>query len=398
MTQTPEAADEPLDPLLADALDEPADDREVGWWSALTHPTRRGWMLIISGATTLILLAIAFLMPVPFVKLAPGPTFNVIGSDDGQDVIRITGAETFPVSGNLDMTTVMESGGPRGGLTFVDAIASWLNPSDAVVPRELLFPDDVSGEDVQKRQAMLFSTSESNAVAAALRYLDKPVNTQIVVSAVYDDTPAAGKLLPKDELLTIDGEPVTQSSQVAETVRSKPAGTTFTMTVRRDGVEVDGAVKDDVEQTVTVTSADNPDKPGTPYIGIGVSDFFSADFPIDFTLQDVGGPSAGLMFATGIVDKLTPGDLAKGQHIAGTGTIDPDGTVGPIGGIRQKLAGARAAGATLFLMPADHCTEAAGHIPDGLTVTPVKTLSDAISAIETYTSGGTVPSCPADAA
>ena len=394
MTQTPEAADEPLDPLLADALDEPVDDREVGWWSALLHPTRRGWMLIISAVTTLVLVGIAFLLPVPFVKLSPGPTFNVIGEEDGAAVIAISGTQTYPVSGNLDMTTVYESGGPRGGLTFVDALASWLNPADAVVPRELLFPDEVSGEDVKKRQALLFSTSESNAVAAAMRYLDRPVNTQIVVSAVYEETPAAGALQPKDEVVSINGTPVTQSAQVADTVRSNPAGTEFTFVVRRDGVEVDGVMKDDVEQTVVVTSADNPDNPGTPYIGIGVSDFFTADFPIEFTLDDVGGPSAGLMFATGIVDKLTPGDLAAGQHVAGTGTIEPDGTVGPIGGIRQKLAGAHDAGATLFLMPAEHCTEAEGHVPDGLTVTPVKTLSEAISAVEAYTAGTPVPSCP----
>ena len=294
----------------------------------------------------------AFLLPVPFVKLAPGPTFNVIGQEDGTDVISITGTETFPVTGNLDMTTVLESGGPRGGLTFVDAIASWLDPNDAVVPRELIFPDDVTGEQVRERQAMLFSTSESNAVAAAMTFLDRPLITQNVVTAVFEDTPADGVLLPKDEIVSINGTEVTEVTQVAEAIRSEPIGTTFEIVVRRDGVEVDGVMKDDVEQTVSVTSADNPEDDGVPYIGIGVGEYYSAGFPIDFTLEDIGGPSAGLMFATGIVDKLTADDLAAGEHIAGTGTIEPDGTVGPIGGIRQKLAGARAAGATLFLMPA----------------------------------------------
>ena len=355
-------------------------------------------MLIISGGTTLVLLGIAFWLPVPFVKLSPGPTFNVIGQDDGQDVIRISGTETFPVSGSLDMTTVYERGGPRGGLTFVEAIASWLDPADAVVPRELLFPDDITGEEVRTRQALLFDTSESNAVAAAMRYLDRPVTTQIVASAVYEDTPADGVLLPKDEIISIDGVEVTQADEVVQAVRGNPAGTTFEIVVRRDGVEVDGVMTDDVEQTVELTSQPNPDDPDVPYIGIGVSEYYSADFPIEFTLEDIGGPSAGLLFATGIVDKLTPEDLVAGNHVAGTGTIEPDGTVGPIGGIRQKLAGARDAGATLFLMPADHCTEAAGHVPDGLTVAPVSTLAEAVEAIRAYTSGGTVPSCPVDAA
>lgn len=379
-------------------MSEPDTAARTGWWAALLHPTRRGWMLIISGATTLVLMAVAFVLPVPFVKLAPGPTFNVIGQEDGQDVIRISGTQTYPVTGNLDMTTVLESGGPRGGLTFVDAIASWLDPADAVVPRELLFPDDVSGDDVRTRQAMLFSTSESNAVAAAMGYLDRPVITENVVTAVYGDTPSDGKLLPRDEIVSINGTEITEVEQVVEMVRAEPAGTHFEFVVRRDGVDVDGVMTDDVEETVVVTSADNPDNPGTPYIGIGVGEFYSAGFPIDFTLEDVGGPSAGLMFATGIVDKLSPEDLTAGQHIAGTGTIEPDGTVGPIGGIRQKLAGARSAGATFFLMPADHCTEATGHVPDGLTVAPVATLTEAIEAISAFTAGETVPACPTDAA
>ena len=375
--------------------DEPQGEPEGNrWWQALLHPTRRGWMLIISAATTLILVGIAFVLPVPFVKLAPGPTYNVIGEAQGQEVIQITGTETFPVTGTLDMTTVLESGGPRGGLTFVDAIASWLDPADAVVPRELIFPDDVSGEDVRKRQALLFSTSESNAIAAAMTYLGRPVEGQVVVSAVYPETPADGLLLPKDEVVSIDGTDVTEATQVAQAIRSQPIGTSFDIVVRRDGVEVDGVMKDDVEQTITLTSEANPDDPSIPFIGIGVGTLFSAGFPIDFTLQDVGGPSAGMMFAAGIVDKLTPDNLVAGRHIAGTGTIEPDGTVGPIGGIRQKLAGARNAGATLFLMPEKHCAEVEGHVPDGLTVVPVGTLTESIEAIQAYVAGEAVKACP----
>jgi PDZ domain-containing protein len=374
--------------------DVPGDD-PGGYWHALTHPTRRGWMLIGSALTTLLLLGVAFVLPVPFVKLAPGPTFNVIGVDDGRPVIDISGTQTYPVTGSLDMTTVLESGGPRGGLTFVDAIASWMNPSDAVVPRELLFPDDMTGEEVQKHQALMFSTSESDAIAAAMNYLKKPLTSQIVVTAVYGDSPADGVLLPKDEILKIDGKEVTAPEQVAKAVRGAPIGTTFEITVSRDGVQVDGEMKNNVEQTLKVTSASNPDDPTIPYIGIAVGTFYSAEFPIDFTLSDVGGPSAGLMFATGIVDKLTPENLTAGKHIAGTGTIKPDGTVGPIGGIRQKMAGARNAGAELFVMPKVHCDEARDHIPDGLTVVPVETLTNAVDAIKNFAAGKPVPSCPA---
>lgn len=347
---------------------------------------RRGRALVVSSASLLILVSIALLLPVPFVKLAPGPTYNVVGQIDGTEVIQITGTQTYPTTGSLDMTTVLESGGPRGGLTFVDAMASWFNAADAVVPRELIYPDDVSGEDVKTRQAMLFNTSESDAIAAALSYLDLPLRTELVVTAVYSETPALGILEPKDEIASIDGTTVTEPMNVSDAVQSSPVGTTFVFAIVRDGEP----------KNVSVVSTDNPDKPGTPYIGIGVGMYYAAEFDIYFTLQDVGGPSAGTMFALGIIDKLTPGELTKGRHIAGTGTMSPDGTVGAIGGIRQKLAGAAEAGAELFLLPAVHCKEAEGFIPAGLTVTPITSLTDAVTAVETWTSGGSVSACPVD--
>jgi PDZ domain-containing protein len=269
----------------------------------------------------------------------------------------------------------------------VDAIASWLDPSDAVVPRELLFPDDETGEEVERRQAIMFSTSQSDAVAAALNLLGLPVSDETVVTVVYGDSPADGVLQPRDTILAVDGVEVTDPVQVAEAIRAEPAGTSFTITVERDGEQ----------QDVTVTSVANPDDPSLPFIGIGVGSFYTGEFPIDFTLEDVGGPSAGLMFATGIVDMLTPDDLTSGRHVAGTGTIQPDGTVGPIGGIRQKLAGARDSGAELFLMPKSHCAEAAAHVPDGLTVVPVTSLTEAVDAIRAWTAGDEVPQCPAEA-
>jgi Lon-like protease len=346
--------------------------------------SRRAVALIVSGSATLMLVVVAFLLPVPFVKLAPGPTFNVIGDADGQPVIAIDGAETFPVTGSLDMTTVRESGGPRGGLTFIDAFASWFDPQDAVVPRELIYPDDVSGEDVKARQAALFSTSKSDAIAAALNYLELPLTSEVIATAVYSETPADGIFEAGDQIRSLDGAEVKEPRQVVEAIQGSPAGTEFTFDIRRLGVD----------SSITVTSADNPDKPGTPYIGIGVGEFFAAEFDIDFTLADIGGPSAGLVFAAGIVDKLTPEDLTAGKTVAGTGTITPEGEIGPIGGIRQKLAGARNDGAELFLMPATHCAEAEGHIPDGLTVAPVKTLTEAIDAIKEWRSGGSVAQCP----
>ena len=358
--------------------------------SPLKSPSRRAATLIVSALSVLVLIAIALLLPVPYVKMAPGPTFNTIGEVDGKPVIEISGTQTYPVTGNLDMTTVLESGGPRGGLTFFDALSSWFKGDDAVLPRELLFPDDVNGEDVQRQQSAAMSTSQSDAIGAALTYLKRPVTKQVVVTEVVYLAPADGKLQPKDHILTVDGTEITEPKQVGELVRAKPIGTEFTFVVDRTDDKGTTA-----KETVKVTSAANPDEPATPYIGIGVGYYFIPPFEIDFTLQDVGGPSAGLMFSLGIVDKLTPENLADGKHIAGTGTIDPDGVIGPIGGIRQKLAGARNAGAQLFLLPKAHCEEAQGHIPDGLTVVPVENISDAVADIKAWNANAALPTCPA---
>ncbi|MFM8352299.1 MAG: PDZ domain-containing protein, partial [Actinomycetales bacterium] len=195
--------------------------------------TKRTRALVASATSLVLLIGVALLLPVPFVKMSPGPTYNVVGEFNGVPVIDIEGTEVFPTTGSLDMTTVMESGGPRGGLTFVEAIGSWFNQADAVLPRELLYPDDVSGEDVRVRQAALFSTAESNSVAAALGYLGKPVRTELVVTAVYADTPAEGVLQPRDRILAVNGTEVSEPAQVGEAVRSEPIGTDFTFTVQR---------------------------------------------------------------------------------------------------------------------------------------------------------------------
>lgn len=354
-------------------------------FSALVSQRKRSAIaLLASLAITLGLVVLTLVLPVPFVKLAPGPTFNVIGELEGQEVIMINGTETYPTSGTLDMTTVRESGGPRGGLTFFDAVGSWFNSQDAVVPRELVYPDDVSGEEVKQRNAALFSTSESDAVAAALNYLDLPITTELVATAVVSDAPADGVFQPRDEIVSVNGTPVKQPSDVVQAVQGEPVGTTFDFGIRRASEDM----------MVQVTSAPNSANDDKPYIGISVGELYSADFDIDFTLQDVGGPSAGLMFATGIVDKLTPENLNGGGNVAGTGTIAPNGEIGPIGGIRQKLAGARNTGAELFLMPRQHCAESQGYVPEGLTVVPVSTLTEAIEQMQSWVEKRPLASCP----
>jgi PDZ domain-containing protein len=351
---------------------------------------RRRWSgralaALISGLVLVILIALAAVLPVPFVVLSPGPTFNTIGEVDGRPLVEISDTTTYPTSGALDMTTIREEGEPRSPLTVYGALAAWVDPNRAVLPRELLYGDDETTDEVEQRNAVMFSTSQSNAIAAALNTIGEPVLEDVVVTAVIEGTPAYGVLNAGEQILAIDGNEVTSPSDVVDAVRAQPIGSTLAFAVLRDGEPTD----------VEVVSAANPDDPAVPYVGITVGVNYRAEFPIVFTLEDVGGPSAGMMFSLAIIDKLTPDDLTGGGHVAGTGTIDPAGQVGPIGGIRQKLAGARGSGATLFLMPKVHCEEAAGHHPDGLTVVPVETLQDSLDALTAWRAGESLPTCPA---
>jgi PDZ domain-containing protein len=270
------------------------------------------------------------------------------------------------------------------------AIWGWISPDRKVVPRESVYPEGETEAENTARNVEAFSTSQSYAIAAAMDYLELPINERVLITSVGLDTPAQDKLRAGDEILAVDGVAINTPEQVVAAVRSKPIGTDLTFSVVRNDSNLD----------VIVTSSNRQDDPVTPedeatipYIGIGIDISYSADFEIEFGVTGVGGPSAGTMFAVGIIDKLTPGALTQGKIIAGTGTIDPDGNVGEIGGIQQKLIGARDAGAVLFLAPKGNCDEVIGHIPNGLTVAAIETLEDAMDEIESFNSGAQVTTC-----
>ncbi|NBO25677.1 MAG: PDZ domain-containing protein [Actinobacteria bacterium] len=338
----------------------------------------------------LILLGAAMFIPVPYVMTSPGPVFNTIGTVDEVELISISGTQTYQTEGELDMTTVSEYGGPQQGLDMFQAILGWLNPDKRVVPRESIYPEGETEEQNMARNAEAFSTSQSYAIAAAMDYLKQPINEKVIITSVGLDTPAQNKLRAGDEILAIDGVPMKTPEQVVAAVRSKPIGTALTFSVVRSDSKLDVVVTSGTRQDDPTT---NEDESKLPYIGIGIDISYSANYEIDFGVTGVGGPSAGTMFAIGIIDKLTPGALTQGKTIAGTGTIDPKGNVGEIGGIQQKLIGARDAGAVLFLAPQGNCSDVVGHIPDGLTVAAVKTLDEAMAAINTFNSGKPVTPC-----
>ena len=340
-----------------------------------------------------LLVGLALVIPVPYLVLKPGPVFNTIGTVAGHELITISGTQTYPTSGELNMTTVSEFGGPVDGVSVGQALWALMSKTDRVVPRELFYNENQTAEQNAAQNAEAFSSSQSYAIAAAMKYLKQPVVDSIVVSSVTEGAPAQGLLRAGDIITSLDGVAMKTPEQVVAAIRAKPVGTKFDF----------GVTRKHQPMTVTVATAPKVDDPttpenetGTPYVGIGVDTLYSANFDVNFALDGVGGPSAGTMFAIGIVDKLTPGALSDGKKIAGTGTIDPDGNVGPIGGIAQKLVGARNAGVVLFLAPVSNCDEVVGHIPSGLTVAPMKTLADGISNIEKFTHGQSLPVCTAN--
>ena len=350
----------------------------------MTFERRRARWL---GATVVVVLAyvaVVAVVPADYVmSLAPGPTFNTIGKARGAPLIEISGRPTFPTAGTLDMTTVSERGGPFGGMYVSRVLLGWIDPQIRVLPTEALYPSDVPADQIAQANQADFLGSQTNAVGAALHHLGIPVVTRVLVNSVLPDGPAAERLQPGDVIVSIDGTPIRTSEQVGTAVRAHQPGEQVRFVVERDGTRHD----------VEVTAGQSPQHAGEAYVGITVQAADTAPFDIEFTLDDVGGPSAGLMFSLGIVDKLTPGFLNGGKDVAGTGTITPDGIVGPIGGIQQKMYGAAGAGATLFLAPRENCQDVRGNVPTGLTVAAVGTLDEAVVAMDRFAAGQPVPAC-----
>ncbi|RZB14963.1 PDZ domain-containing protein [Streptomyces sp. F001] len=360
-------------------------------------PRRTATML----ASTLMLIALlcaGVLIPVPYSEMSPGPTVNTLGDHDGEPVLQISGRKTYPTSGNLNMTTVRVTSADYR-MNLVEAVYGWLAHDNKVVPHDTLYPDGKTEEQSTQENAEEFSQSQESAKVAALKELDVPVKSWVIVSTVVKDSPAEGRLHAGDVIKAVDSTTVKAPADVAELVtRHKPGeDVVFTIVPAKEQAAAEKenrtATKTEKVTITTTTSDDTGEK--RAIVGISAGTDHTFPFTIDIKLADVGGPSAGLMFALGIYDKLTPGNLTGGSFVAGTGTIDDEGEVGPIGGIEMKTVGARSKGAQYFLTPADNCASAAKDTPSGLTLVKVNTIDDALDALEDIRSGDTadLPKC-----
>ena len=341
--------------------------------------SRRALTLLLASVLAVALAVAGGSQAVSYVALTPGPAFNTLGSVGATPVLSISGHLSYPATGALDLTTVSVT----DRITLFEALRGWLSSSEAVIPREVIFPPDQTEQQADEQNAQLMHQSQDDATTAALRELGIPSRTTLAVGGVTSGAPADGKLKPGDVLTTVDGQKVTSSELLRTLISKRAPGATVTIGYTRAGRP----------GSVTITTVASKDKPPRAIVGITPNEVATFPIKVAISLKDVGGPSAGLMFALGIIEKLGPDSLTGGRNIAGTGEITADGKVGAIGGIAQKMLGAKAEHATVFLVPAENCDEARKNKPSGITLVKVSTLKNALAALSTLRAGGTPPSC-----
>ncbi|ALG86938.1 signaling protein [Gordonia phthalatica] len=342
-------------------------------------PAHRRIATLVVGVVLLIAFIIAGMtLRVPYVALGPGPTVNTLGEVDGKPVVSVSNAVDPNPKGNLNLTTVSL----RDGLTLFQALGLWVSGSNEMQPRELYFPPDQTVEQVQQQNDAQMSGSELNATLAALNYLHKPI--ALGVGDVAKGGPATGKLKVNDRIVSVAGVSVTTPQALLDVLKKHKPGDQIEIVVQRG----------DQRLTQQVTLAARKDDAGRALLGITPT-LLAADpnTNITFNVGQIGGPSAGLMLTLSVIDEMTPGNLSHGKFIAGTGTIDPNGKVGEIGGIPHKIDAASAAGATVFLVPAGNCAAAVDGAPDGIELVKVETLTGAMDALTKLGEGKPLPHC-----
>jgi PDZ domain-containing protein len=350
---------------------------------------RMGWLFLVIGLAAAAVLALS---PAPYVIEKPGPYYDTLGTVqfEGETVplIEIPGEETFRTEGELNLLTVTIEGNPDQLPTWIDIAVSWLQPSRTVVPVDVVYPPGTTVQQSAEQSRVDMENSQREAIAAALTELDYDVPGRLVIAGTQEGGPSDGVLAEGDVVVSVNGDSFEDVTALREGIAANGTDDAAEVVVERDGEE----------ETFAITPEQSGGEASAPILGILVGAEY--EFPIDVTIQleNVGGPSAGMMFALGIIDKLTPGSLNGGEEVAGTGTITGTGVVGRIGGIRQKMFAALDSGADWFLAPADNCAELTGSVPDGLTVFPVATLDEALDAMDAIRTGDGVEElegCPA---
>lgn len=351
--------------------------------------SRRYTTMVVAVVSLIVLTSVAFLVPVPYVTMKPGPVFDTLGSprvSNNQPLLTFgDDVKTYPTTGSLDFTTVSVSRADSH-VTLLEAVTSYFDGDVAVVPKSRIYPDNESAKQSTAESAAQLDGSKDASKVAALRAAGYTVTARAEVAGVLKDGASAGKLEAGDIITTVDGTKVADPDATVAAIGSVKPGDTVKIGITRKGAR----------SVVPIVTRPDPDDASAPRIGISIGTDYSFPITVDNNVgRDIGGPSAGTMFALAIYDRLTPGQLTGGRTIAGTGEITADGVVGPIGGIRQKMAGAAEAKATIFLVPADNCAEATDGDDDGLQLVKITKLDDAIASLEALAKDpkAKVPAC-----
>lgn len=368
---------------------------------AIKPGARRHWKLIWRWLF-LVVVAVgvglaASLVPVPYVIHGPGPTFNVLGKQGDMKILQVEGAKPDSDQGQLRMVTISERGGPGNPVSLANVIEALISPGYSVVSRDSVYPSGVTAQQVQQASSAQMQSSHSTAAVAALETLGYTLPTVITIEGAVEGSGAEGVLNQGDQLISIttpDGTVHRMDSASAPfaLMRSQPVGTPLQITVKRDGKEITKTISSVADSQ----SAEEGEQQKGSKLGLFLSFDTKMPVKIDFNLEKVGGPSAGMIFALGIIDELSGDNLTNGKAIAGTGALSYDGQVEPIGGIAQKMYAAKRDGATWFLAPAENCGEVIGHIPDGLHVAAVSTLAQAVDTVKAIGGDDTeaITTCP----
>lgn len=323
------------------------------------------WPLYLSGIFLVIgsLATAAWNVELPYLAFSPGPV------SDAPDSVVVDGVDTYPPDGELLMLTVVSQ-----GVNIFEALIVGVDPSLDLVRRQAVRREGETDEQYRNRVLQQMDDSNFRSIAVALDYLGyQLVPFEVVVNDLVEGVPAASVLELGDTIEAIDHVPITSVAEIRTRIDGLDPGDSVDLTIMRGGVESD----------VTVRLAERTDEPGVPMIGFVPGELLEPPFPIEISAGDVGGPSAGLMHTLAIIDLLTEGELTKGNVIAGTGTIQLDGSVGNIGGVRQKVVAAQAAGARYMLVPEGNYESALTADHDSIEIVPVATLKDAIAFLDT---------------
>lgn len=318
----------------------------------------------VAVVVALILVAAVLTVPLPLFVISPGSAIAV------EDRVRL-GRPADPVTGDLLLLTVSLS-----RPTVLEALRGWLDDGRDVIPRDRVVPEGVDEAEYLEAQRRLFRESGQVAAAAGLRAagLEVGITGQGArVVSVVPGGPSSGRLRSGDVITAVDRTPIMLASDLTPALAGRAAGDRPVLAVRRDG--------EDSEVTVSLGQVRGLDRPA---LGVAVATVdldVTLPFSVDIEQGRIGGPSAGLMIALTVFDQADPGDLTRGRVVAGTGTMDLDGRVGPVGGVPQKVRAARAAGATILLAPPEEAAEARAVAGRDLRVLPVRTLAEAIDQL-----------------